>query len=183
MASTIDLLMGCGTARRCEIDNHNVRLTREMNVKAYEYWKRVKGDRAMPSRKDISPQGQPMREFIRHIGPRRDPHRVAWRADLFRPPRRGQDRERLRLHHGRCKYLNEFLPPQIEARWQTLFSAPQGTKAPVRFASRVMFGNRDYLANELLAAPLGEGEEVSMIFVSVDIWPAVGAEPGKPRTA
>ena len=50
-------------------------------------------------------------------------------------------------------------------------------------ALNMPLGGRDYLANELLAAPLGEGDEVSMIFVSVDIWPAVGAEPGKPRTA
>lgn len=177
MASTIDLLMGVN-GPPIEID-HDVRLTREMNVKAYEYWKRVKGDRRMPSRKDITPQA--MREFIRHIG-----------LVEIRTGAHGEQTYFVRLAGDKIesvygsitgKFLSEFLPPQIEARWRTIFSAPQGTKAPVRFASRVAFGGRDYLANELLAAPLGEGEEVSMIFVSVDIWPAVGAEPGKPRTA
>ena len=177
MASTIDLLMGVN-GPPIEID-HKVALKREMNVKAFEYWKRVKGDRLMPSRKDISPQG--MREFVRHIG-----------LVEIRPGAHGEQTYFIRLAGAKIesvygsitgKYLNEFLPPQIEARWRTLFSTPQGTKAPVRFAGRVAFGGRDYLANELLVAPLGEGDEVSMIFVSVDIWPAVGAEPGKPRGA
>lgn len=177
MASTIDLLMGVN-GPPIEID-HKVVLKREMNIKAFEYWKRMKGDRLMPSRKDISPQG--MREFVRHVG-----------IVEIRPGSHGEPVYFVRVAGAKIesvygsitgKVLNEFLPPMIEARWRTIFSAPQGTKAPVRFGSRVAFGGRDYLAVEVLAAPMGEGDEVSMIFVSADIWPAVGSEPAKPRGA
>ncbi len=46
--------------------DHEVVLTREMPIKAYDYWRARRGTRIMPSRKDINPRD--MREFVAHAG-------------------------------------------------------------------------------------------------------------------
>lgn len=150
-----------------------VSLTREMTVKAYEYWKAARGERTMPTRKDMTLPG--MREFLRHIA-----------FVELRPMADGRTAFFIRLAGDKIenifgsitgKTLNEFLPSSLEARWRLVFEAALETQAPIRVASRVVFGGKEYLASEVLLAPLGDGGGVSMLFAAMDVWPAVGVEP------
>ncbi|HEY2071823.1 MAG TPA: PAS domain-containing protein [Rhizomicrobium sp.] len=159
--------------------DRSVSLTREMTAKAYEYWKAARGTRAMPARKDITPQT--MRDFVQHVGLVEVRKMADGRATYF-----------IRLAGSRIEHtfgaitgktLSEFLPAQLEARWRLVFDAAREMKAPVRIASRLAFEGKSYLAAEVLLAPLGESDDVSMLFAGVDIWPAEPPPPGKPARA
>ncbi|HEX3675602.1 MAG TPA: PAS domain-containing protein [Rhizomicrobium sp.] len=170
--TSITELIG-GTSGPPIVIDRTVALTREMTAKAYAYWKSVRGARAMPARKDMTLPG--MREFLRHIA-----------FVELRPMADGRTAFFVRLAGDKIenvfgsitgKTLNEFLPTALEARWRLVFEAALEARAPVRIASRVVFGGKEYLASEVLMAPLGDGERVTMLFAALDVWPAVGAEP------
>ena len=173
MSSIADMLAHVG-APAIEFDK-TVSLKREMTAKAYDYWKAVRGARPMPARKDMSPHG--MREFMRHVGLVEVRRMADGRITYF-----------IRLAGARIesvfgaitgKTLSEFLPAPLESRWRLVFDAARETRAPVRVGSQMMFGGKSYLVSEVLLAPLGEGEDVTMLFAAVDVWPAVGGEiPG-----
>ncbi|MGH6871724.1 MAG: PAS domain-containing protein [Rhizomicrobium sp.] len=156
-----------------------VSLTREMTQKAYDYWLAARGNRPWPARKDITPQG--MKEFVRHIG------LVEVRRD-----KEGRPSYFVRLAGAKIesvygpitgKSLGEFLPAGLEGRWRLVFDAALTRKEPFQVTTRVMFGGKTYLQAEVLLAPLGEGDEISMLFAAVDVWPAVGGEAPLPAKA
>ena len=145
-------------------------LTREMTKKAHDYWQAVRGARPWPARKDITPQG--MREFLSHVG-----------LVEARPGAKGGTTYFIRLAGAKIesvygsitgKALSEFLSVPLEARWRLVFDAALARQEPFRVATRVMFGGKSYLAAEVFLAPMGEQDDVSMIFAAVDVWPAVG---------
>ncbi len=144
-------------------------LTREPVMKGYRYWQAARGERDMPARKDMSPQG--MRDFVSHVGlveVRRDED---GRYDFF-----------IRLAGAKIenvfgsitgKALGQFLPADVEARWRSVFEVALQAKVPVSTTSRVVFGGKGYLVSETLIAPLGDGGEVTLLFAAIDTWPAV----------
>ena len=143
-------------------------LARPLTIKACDYWRACRGDRAMPARKDISPQG--MREFVNNVG----------LVEVRRSAGGAVDYS-IRLAGARIdsvfgsitgKMLGAFLPPQIEARWRGVFDAAVAASAPISVASRVAFGRKEYLAAEVFLAPLGEDGQVSMLFAAVEVWPS-----------
>jgi hypothetical protein len=44
---------------------------------------------------------------------------------------------------------------------------------PLVATSRVAYNNLRHLKQELFIAPLGEGDEVRMLFGALDIWPVI----------
>ena len=150
-----------------EVDR-SVSLVREANKKAYAYWQQARGTRKWPARKDLTPQG--MKAFMRHVG-----------LVELRPQGEGKNAtyviryagSKIETVYGAItgKTLGEFLSPELEARWRIIFDAAMAARAPMRFATPVMFGSKFYLSAEVLLAPLGEGDEVTMLFAGVDIWP------------
>jgi hypothetical protein len=144
--------------------------TRETTRKAHDYWQARRGVRRWPSRKDITPQG--MKDFMRHIGLVEVRRMADGHATYF--IRLAGDKIESVYGAITGKTLSEFLPAALEARWRMVFDAAIAEQAPMRLTTRVMFGGKSYLAAEVLLAPLGEGDEVSMLYAAVDVWPAVG---------
>ena len=140
---------------------------RPMTAKAHDYWQSVRGDRATPSRKDISPQS--MRMLVKHVAlvePRRD---HAGKPDYF-----------IRLAGVKIEdvfgsitghRLPDFLPPKIEERWRLILDAAMDAAGPLRATSRVAFSGKTWLKVELFLAPLGESGEIPMLFVAAEFWP------------
>ncbi|HEY1632329.1 MAG TPA: PAS domain-containing protein [Rhizomicrobium sp.] len=154
-----------------EVDR-SVALTRDANRKAYAYWRAARGTRRWPARRDLTPQG--MKPFMRHVGlVERRAHAQGGASYVIR-----YAGAKIETVYGPItgKALGEFLTPELEARWRIIFDAAFQAKEPIRFATSVMFGGKNYLAAEVLLAPLGEGDEVSMLFAGVDIWPAHEAD-------
>jgi hypothetical protein len=170
MDSIVDMLSRTG-GPTVEFDP-SVSLTREMTKKAFAYWQSKRCGRSWPARADITPQE--MRDFVRHVA-----------LVEVRRTEAGDPSYFVRVAGAKIesvygpitgKRLSEFLPAQLEARWRLVFDAAVSAKAPLRVATRVMFGGKDYLAAEVLLAPLGDGAEISMLYAAVDVWPAMGAE-------
>jgi hypothetical protein len=164
-----------GTFAPIEVDPASA-LTRPMTLKAYDYWRSVCGDRAMPARKDISPQG--MRAFVGHIA-----------LVELRPGENGRTDYVMRVAGARIedtfgaitgRAIGDFLPPDIEKRWRWAMDQAVAAAAPLRIASRVLFGNKTFLQAEVLLAPLGEAGQVSMLFGAIEIWPVVDLSPRVP---
>lgn len=166
MTSTVDLTAYADAMPPMVIDA-TVALTRATTMKAYEYWRAARGDRAMPARRDISPQG--MREFVNNVG-LIEVRREADGAVIYFVRLAGA---RIESVFGSItgRALGEFLPPPIEARWRYIFDATLAAKAPLRLTSRVAFQRKDYLAAECFLAPLGEGDDIALLLIAVDVWP------------
>jgi hypothetical protein len=142
--------------------------TRPATAKALEYWRSRKGDRAMPSRGDISPSA--LRGVLPQIalvdvpgpGDRSTAYTVRLAGEAVLQvfgPLTG-------------KSIDEFLPPEILERWMACFEAARTSAAPVRAASRVAYQNKTWLQSEVLLAPLGQDGHVFMLFAAVETWPA-----------
>lgn len=150
--------------------DHEVALTREMPIKAYDYWRARRGTRIMPSRKDINPRD--MREFVAHAG-----------LIEVRPKAEGTDYV-VRLVGTRAeeifgqitgKAFSEFLPPEIEARWRRVCDEVRKTHGPVSVSGRLAFQGRTWLQTETFVGPLAEeGQEITMFLLGFASWPALG---------
>jgi len=166
MISIADLLARTD-GPKVEVDR-SVSLTREANKKAYAYWQEARGTRPWPARKDLTPQG--MKPFMRHVGLVELRTASEGRKATYVIRYAGSKIESV---YGSItgKTLEEFLSSDLQARWRIVFDAVMAAKAPIRFATPVMFGAKFYLSAEVLLAPLGDGDEVTMLFAGVDIWP------------
>jgi len=134
--------------------------TRPMTAKALEYWQSVRGSRAMPSRKDISPQS--MRTLVKHVALVEIRRGDGGNTDYF-----------IRIAGGKIEdvfgsitghRLPDFLPPKIEERWRFIFDTELEAAAPLRMTSRVAFASKTWLKVELFLAPLGESGEIPMLW-------------------
>jgi len=97
----------------------DLHLTREPTRLASDYWQSRRQGRAMPARVDLNPAA--MRKFTQHVGLieiRRD---RAPDAEYFIRRAGGEWEHVFGPMTGR--FLDEFLPPQIEARWRQVFDA------------------------------------------------------------
>jgi hypothetical protein len=141
--------------------------TRPATIKALEYWRTCKGDRAMPSRADISPSA--LRTVLPQIGlvdvPAAGDRPTAYTVRL------AGDAITQVFGPLTGKPIDEFLPPEILERWIACFDTARTSAAPVRAASRIAYQNKTWLQSEVLLAPLGQDGHVLMLFAAVDIWP------------
>jgi hypothetical protein len=147
--------------------DRNLRFTRPTAAKALEYWRSVKGDRAMPSRADISPAA------LRSILPQIALVDVPAAGD---PPTAYVVRlagDAIVQVYGTLtgKPLDQILPPDILARWVACFDTVRTGAEPVGVTSRVSFQNKTWLQAEVFIAPLGQDDRVCMLFGTVDVWP------------
>jgi hypothetical protein len=147
-------------------------VTRPTTIKALEYWRSRKGDRAMPSRADISPSA--LRSLLPMIalveipgaGDRPTAYTIRLAGDAIHQvfgPLTG-------------KPIDEFLPPDVLKRWTACFEAARSNGAPVRVTtSQVVYQDKTWLQAEVLLAPLGLDGRVTMLLAAVDTWPAMEA--------
>jgi hypothetical protein len=147
--------------------DRSLAFTRPMTAKAHEYWLSVRGTRAMPTRKDISPQS--MRTLVKHVAlveVRRD---EAGKPDYFIRVAGGKIEDVFGSVTGHR--LSDFLPPKIEERWRQILDAGLEAAGPLRATSRVAFSGKTWLKSEIFLAPLGEAGRIEMLFVAVELWP------------
>lgn len=138
---------------------------REPNILACGYWKSCCDGRAMPSRADLNPVA--MKKFTPHIG--LVEVRPQHNGITYFIRRAGMRWEEV---YGAMtgKFITDFLPPHVVASWHEIFGEVLATKAPTRLISRVDFKNKRWLAVEQLIAPLGEQDDITMLFVSFVAW-------------
>jgi hypothetical protein len=144
----------------------DLQFTREPTRLASEYWQSRLQDRTMPARTDLQPAA--MRKFTQHIGLidiRRDrgPH-----VEYFIRRAGGEWEQVFGPMTGR--FIDEFLPPQIEMRWRQVFDAARERKAPLRATTGIHFQGKVWLTTEMFVAPLGETDEPNMLFLAFTAW-------------
>jgi hypothetical protein len=143
----------------------DVRFECEATKLGCAYWQARRAGRTMPRREDLDPVA--MRKFTQHVGLveiRPGPESVDYyirRAgtrweDVYGPIT------------GHCLY--EFLPPELEICWRTVFDSVRSAKAPVRITTKIDYQGKNWLNTEFLVAPLGEGEEPTMLFIVFVSW-------------
>ena len=131
-----------------------------------EYWKsRCRGSQ-MPERADLDPVA--MRKFTSHVGLVEIRPAIGEDVEYF-IRRAGTKLEDV---YGPITghYLHEFLPPELEACWRTVYDAVRKAKAPVRITTKIDFRGRNWLSSEFLVAPLGTNGEPSMLFLTFVSW-------------
>lgn len=139
---------------------------REPNRLAYAYWTSRSEGRSMPRRADLDPAA--MRKFTPHVGLVEIRPGEADCMDYF--IRRAGSRWEDVYGQMTGKLLREFLPAYIEQSWRDAFDAVREAKAPMRLTARVDFQEKKWLQIEMLIAPLGEDDQVSMLFTSFVSW-------------
>jgi hypothetical protein len=146
----------------------DLRFSRPQAQKALAYWRSLLGGRLMPARQELTPRA--MKAFITYV-------------NLVDVLSLGDDRwdyvislqsadARAVLGDIKGRRLAEIFPPAVERRWRSSFDLPRAGGAPVRLLTRASTGNKNWLACEVLLAPLGEREEVDSIFWVTVSWVA-----------
>jgi hypothetical protein len=144
--------------------DRSLALTRSPTMKGRDYWLRLRGERAMPSRADISPRD--MREFLPYVG-------------LVEVAEGGHDYV-MRIAGGKIEEIFgsisgqsifKTLPRETAERWRLVFDQIRNEKAPLTVSGRVAYDNLRHLKYELFVAPLGEEGVAGMIFGVLDTWP------------
>lgn len=143
----------------------NVQFERAPNVLGLEYWKSRCLGRRMPCREDLDPVA--MRKFTPHVG-LIEIHQQDTEIDYF--VRRAGSRIEDVFGPITGRYIREFLPPNIEDRWRTVYGAVRTEKSPVRVTTKINFQNKNWLSTEFLVAPLGVDDEPSMLFLTFVVW-------------
>ena len=144
-----------------------VRFEQEPTRLAYAYWKECRRDRPMPSRVDLNPVA--MQKFTKHVG-LIDVNESAEASRTYFIRRAGTSWEEV---YGPITghFTHEFLSPAIEKSWRDVFDAVVAAKAPVRVVTRIDFQGKTWLRCEMFVAPLGEKNEVAMLFMTFVAWP------------
>lgn len=134
---------------------------REQNVQAYGYWKTRCGERTMPARGDLDPVA--MRKFSGHVG------LIELRQDTAGSPeyfiRRAGSRWEDVYGPITGKTLCQFLPADVVPVWHDVLDPIVLRKLPLRLTTQVDPETRNWFDIEMLIAPLGENERVTMLFV------------------
>jgi hypothetical protein len=134
---------------------------------ALEYWLSRRQGRAMPRREDLDPVA--MRKFTQHVG-LVEVRPCVWDANVAYFIRRAGSKWEEVYGPITGHYLPEFLPPELEKSWMELFDAVRARKEPVRITSRVDFEGKNWLATEILVAPLGDNDDITMLFLTFVAW-------------
>ena len=126
---------------------------------AYAYWLDRSASRKMPHRSDLDPVE--MRKFTSHIGLVEIRHSEDRTLDFF--IRRAGTKWEYIYGPMTGKLLREFLPEEIEPSWREAFAAVYEAIAPLRLTAQVDFKGMSWLEIEMLIAPLGENDRVTML--------------------
>jgi len=145
---------------------------KEPNALACAYWTSCCAGRPMPRRADLDPVA--MRRFSGHIG-LVEVRPTAEGVDYF--IRRAGSRWEDVYGPMTGRYLHEFLPPHLIPSWREVFGTVRAARRPLGVKTRVDFQCKRWLSIEILVAPLGEGGEVTMLFVSFVAWTDAGLSP------
>ena len=141
---------------------------RPENRKAHAYWNSICGERAMPTRSDLSPRG--MREFITHVN----------LVDVWPASGGPVDYEvTLQGSHGREVFghlvrrrFSAALSEVTARRLRECLNLVRDSGRPVRISSRVTAGAKFWLDSESFMAPLSDQSEkvstIMWVFVSWD---------------
>jgi hypothetical protein len=119
----------------------------------------------MPSRADLNPIA--MKAFTNHVG------LVEIRPGNGATPyfiRRAGTAWETVYGPMTGRYLNEFLPADVAETWIEAFDHVRHNKAPVRLTAKVDFQAKTWLSIEMLIAPLGDGDDVSMLLTNFVAW-------------
>ena len=154
-----------GRSQPLEFD-WNVRFTRPATIQAYAYWRSCCGDRPMPRREDLDPRA--MRGFSPHVGLIEIRQDLAPHTEYFIRRAGGKWEDVYGPITGR--YIHEFLPPEIEPSWRAVFDTVRERMAPVRVRTGIDFQNKTWLTTEMLVAPLGTQERITMLFMTFVAW-------------
>lgn len=128
----------------------------------------------MPSRQDLNPGA--MRAFTPHIG-LVDVRPGEGIVDYV-VRRAGAKWEEVYGPITGCN-LHDYLPPALEKVWRQMFDSVLERKAPVRVTSRVEFQGKTWLMAEIFIAPLGQEDQVTMLFIAF----ATNAVPDEPQAS
>jgi hypothetical protein len=145
-----------------------LRFSRPQAQKAFAYWHSLLRGRQMPARRELSPRA--MQAFLSYVNLVDVLSLGAGKWDYVISLQSADAHAVLGDIKGRR--LAEIFPPPIERRWRSGFDLPCNNVAPVRLLTRASTGNKNWLACEILLAPLGEGENVDSIFWVTVSWPA-----------
>lgn len=138
-------------------------------IAALAYWRSKLGGRPMPSRADLDPRQ--MRSFMPHIA-LVELRKAADGSQDYYIRLAGTALEQV-FGHLTARLISEFLPPEIEVRWRSMFDAARDAAAPIRAFGRVAFQRKHWLQCEIMIAPLGnDGKTISMFYAAVATWDA-----------
>jgi hypothetical protein len=140
--------------------------TRDPTKLASAYWHTCAQSRDMPARADLNPAT--MRNFTAHVGLVEIRRGQAPNVEYF-VRRAGGEWERV-FGPMTGRFLDEFLPPEIETRWREVFDGVREKKAAVRITTGIHYQGKTWLTAEMFVAPLGEAGEPNMLFLAFDAW-------------
>ncbi|HEY2032620.1 MAG TPA: PAS domain-containing protein [Rhizomicrobium sp.] len=131
-----------------------------------DYWLSKRTGEGIPSRGDLKPTE--MRTFLTHVGLiENKPASLGKRHYFIR-----QAGTRWEDVFGKMtgRFIDEFLPPEIETRWQSVFDQIWDAARPCVVRSSILFQKKSWLAAEMFIAPLGDaGSDVSMLFMCFSV--------------
>jgi hypothetical protein len=135
--------------------------------RGYAYWNEIRGTRSMPDFGDLSPRG--MKEFIANVSVI-DMHLREDGAVDYSVRLTG---EHVREHYGPIAHrkLSEFLPPEMVERWRRSLELVATTHQPLRVHGRMSYGDRTWLNQESLLAPLSAADRAGAFFLVTAWWP------------
>jgi hypothetical protein len=127
--------------------------TRAPTKKALVYWRSLCRGRAMPARSELSPRA--MQEFLPHVSvvdivPDRV-HGFEYIVSL-----QGRHPTEV-LGNVKGRRLGDIFSQELAERWRGCFEPARAAAAPVRLLTRASTLARNWLACEVLIAPLGDG--------------------------
>jgi hypothetical protein len=133
---------------------------------ALTYWRSRCGERARPTRADISPHA--MARFLKHVA-LIDVRHPAPETRAYRVRLAGTYVEQV-FGPISGHRIEDVLPAAIATRWHRSFDAVFEAARPLRLTGRVGFEDKSWLVGEVLLAPLGdELRPVSMILAGF-VW-------------
>ena len=143
---------------------------REPNKLAFAYWQNRCAGRSMPARAELDPVA--MKKFTPHVG-LVEPRPTAAGTGYF--IRRAGSRWEDVYGAMTGKLLQDFLPPHLVPAWHAVFEGVATSAKPIRLTTQVDFQDKNWLAIELMVAPLGEHDIVNMLFISFVSWSKTAA--------
>jgi len=130
------------------------------------YWNELRATEALPSVKDFSPRG--MKDFISNVSlieaHVREDGKIDYSVRLTGT--------RVRERYGAVVHrkLQEFLPLEMERRWREALDLVKSKQAPLRVHGRMSYGDKTWLYQETLLAPLGDDAGKVSTFLLVTAW-------------
>jgi hypothetical protein len=140
-------------------------------IRLRDYWLRLRGDRAMPARKDFNPLD------VRHLLPHvvltevhEQPRRLRYRLiGTFVTALAGRDATGQWLDRGLYgDRLDDFL-------WA--YRTCLDRREPVAVREHVQFSPKDWITIEALLMPMGDGDVANMVLSGVDTVPTGTVTP------